>query len=243
MSKKPTKDELLKVAKQEIFNLPMSIAVNNDTKNLTRRVISGGFLDDAEFQTIKKLFDENKYDEAETKWGFKLKHFVGKILWVREPAKVTEHIQNQHITGVYFEYLADGKKDVVNYNKRNLPNWIASHQGVPNGCIKEMARTFLRVTNIRIEMLQDISDEDCIREGIIATPDDSFDSCSYHTSIGEPDYESYKNVFDHYSENKDLLSLEKLAFSVLWDSTATKDTLWKKNPPVVIYEFEKVEYV
>jgi hypothetical protein len=54
--------------------------------------------------------------------------------------------------------ISDDYEDVFSdiefdYSKK----WIQRCQGVPNGCIKEMARIFLKVTNVRVEKLQGLA--------------------------------------------------------------------------------------
>ena len=74
----------------------------------------------------------------------------------------------------------------------------------------------IRITNIRIERLQDISDEDCLREGI----EKDGDVYSFN------DYEGYKTP--------------KLAFKALINRISGKGT-WESNPWVYAYEFELVK--
>ena len=71
----------------------------------------------------------------------------------------------------------------------------------------------LRITNVRIERLQDISDEDCIKEGI------------------ERDEEVY--AFNDYEGYK----TPRLAFAALINRISGKGT-WESNPWVYVYEFE-----
>ena len=81
---------------------------------------------------------------------------------------------------------------------------------------KKYARIFLIVTDVRVERLQDISDEDCIAEGI-----------TWHPPIG------------HNDPTDDVT--EKEVFQGLWNSTAKDGYKWEDNPYVFVYEFERVE--
>lgn len=88
---------------------------------------------------------------------------------------------------------------------------------------KEAARIWLKVTNVRVERLQEITVDDCHREGInIAT-----------SSV--TDGETLKRNHD--------FSLEK--FETLWNSTIKKSDLdrygWDANPYVWVVEFERCE--
>lgn len=80
----------------------------------------------------------------------------------------------------------------------------------------------IRITNIRIERLQDISEEDCLAEGIV-------------------DFESRMNKAHFYSitdESATYGTAQKL-YSLLIDKIAGKGT-WKRNPYVFVYEFELI---
>ena len=74
----------------------------------------------------------------------------------------------------------------------------------------------IRITGIRVERLQDITDEDCIREGIRFMEN----SDGYFTN----------GMSDEYTTPRE-------AFAALINAVSGKGT-WKKNPWVVVYEFE-----
>lgn len=166
----------------------------------------------------------------------KPKYQIGETIWVREPVKVKQF----NIIKIDFEYLADGKivNDFQYPAKFYGRKWLENCQGIPNGCIKEMARIFLKITNVRVERLQDIQDEECIKEGIKGEQT-GYDS--YITYYNKPDYETFSNIFSDNTPNNEFLSLEKLAFQHLWNSTAKDGYKWSDNPYVFVYEFERVE--
>ena len=88
---------------------------------------------------------------------------------------------------------------------------------------KEAARIFLKVTDVRVERLQEITVDDCHREGI-------------NIAISSvTDGETLKRNHN--------FSLEK--FETLWDSTIKKSDLnvygWDANPWVWVVEFERCE--
>lgn len=84
----------------------------------------------------------------------------------------------------------------------------------------------IRITGIRCERLQDISDEDCMREGIRQfTPDFPKDFPIHPT---------------HFVVGNILKNTPREAFAALIDRVSGKGT-WKKNPWVVAYEFELVK--
>ena len=87
----------------------------------------------------------------------------------------------------------------------------------------------IKITNIRVEHLQDISDEDCLREGVRLWED------------ADPEYKSnplgklYEIVgmWDGYKSPRE-------AFAALIDKVSGKGT-WDSNPLVWVYEFELVD--
>lgn len=82
----------------------------------------------------------------------------------------------------------------------------------------------IRITNVRVERIQDISDEDCLREGII-----EYAPCS------ECGSELY--AFDGVD---DVWYTPREAFATLIDKISGKGT-WDKNPWVFVYEFKLVK--
>ena len=82
----------------------------------------------------------------------------------------------------------------------------------------------IRITNIKIERLQNISDEDCFKEGI------------FKWDAGQKDipFYSFHNAdIPDYNDPRD-------AFAELIDKVSGKGT-WESNPYVFVYEFELVD--
>lgn len=83
---------------------------------------------------------------------------------------------------------------------------------------------FIRITNVRIERLQDISDEDCLAEGVIKL------------DAGQKDipFYSYKNA------KKNDFDTPRVAYASLIDKVSGKGT-WQNNPYVFVYDFELIK--
>lgn len=79
----------------------------------------------------------------------------------------------------------------------------------------------IKITNVKVERLQDISDEDCLKEGI------QYLGLEYE-HYGDPMY-SFEGSDTYYTCAKD-------AFSRLIDKVSGKGT-WESNPFVWVYEF------
>ena len=88
----------------------------------------------------------------------------------------------------------------------------------------------IRITGIKCERLQDISDEDCLREGIIKVLDAFGNPSEYYTALegtSIPALRMYANT-------------PREAFASLIDRVSGRGT-WASNPWVVVYEFELIE--
>lgn len=81
----------------------------------------------------------------------------------------------------------------------------------------------IRITGIKYERLQDISEEDCMREGIIYRESQNPIECGYTFHGSKHSYGS-----------------PRAAFASLIDKVSGRGT-WKRNPWVVVYEFELVK--
>lgn len=84
----------------------------------------------------------------------------------------------------------------------------------------------IRITNVRVERLQEISDEDCLKEGIVKGQCGSSDT----------------HFMDAYYVPNDIQPYCKpqYAYEVLIDKVSGKGT-WEKNPYVFVYDFELVK--
>ncbi len=95
-----------------------------------------------------------------------------------------------------------------------------------NPYAKKAARLFLKVTDVRIERLQNISNDEIINEGV-------------RSGI----VKHYENQLP-YEESENIRYAHTLAFSDLWNSTVNRKDLdcygWESNPWVWVIEFERI---
>ena len=80
----------------------------------------------------------------------------------------------------------------------------------------------IKITGIKVERLQDISDEDCLKEGIIHAYTDNNGIKRYHTPHTKRGYLS--------------TDIPQQAFEFLINKVSSKGT-WESNPFVFAYEF------
>lgn len=129
-------------------------------------------------------------------------------------------IQQSYKDVLACEHLSDDKEDEV---------CRLVSDGVP-GCTNKMfvradlMPHHIRITDARCERLQDISDEDCMREGITwAVPSDK--------RYQYPDYKKETMVS---------FKTPREAFASLIDKVSGRGT-WDKSPIVWVYEFELMD--
>lgn len=193
-----------------LFNTEMVRAILDGRKTCTRRLIKPqpdkkhiyplGFVTDS---TEKKEvgcfgFAANEYGGSIQYVKPPYRYAPGDILYVRETWKKAPN--------GYYYYEDWQRNDIADVTK-----WKPSIR-MP----KEAARIWLKVTNVMVERLQEITSEQIGREGV--------------------DVE-YPHVLN--GEEK------RYAFSTLWNSTVKKSDLdrygWKANPWVWVIEFERCE--
>lgn len=140
---------------------------------------------------------------------------TGDILYVRETFKTIRAWSGSEGSGCEIVYAAGGSKvfdKVVSLPKSN-DAWTPSIH-MP----KEVARIFLRVTDVRIERLQNISGRDVLSEGV-------------------------DNGASNPSMRVRWENMQRMAFSELWDSTIKPMDKhrygWAANPWVWVYTFER----
>lgn len=93
----------------------------------------------------------------------------------------------------------------------------------------ELMLHFIRITNVRIERLQDISNKDCLAEGI-----DIRGLRVSPTSMG------VDKIMYHFCNINRFYSTPREAYAALIDKVGKKGE-WGSNPYVFVYEFELVK--
>ncbi len=226
-----------------LFNTEMVMALLNGTKTCTRRVVRYKY-SNTEMKIKKdkygtRLIEIQKDENSDGSTYQKLLPFVekeapyqpGDILYVRETFTWCP------CWDCGLDTVPDGCKNPVIYDSKKKEHgcymyrascedneYLSADTWHPSIHMpKEAARIFLKVTDVRVERLQEITVDDCHREGInIAT-----------SSV--TDGETLKRNHN--------FSLEK--FETLWDSTIKKSDLnvygWDANPWVWVVEFERCE--
>lgn len=212
-----------------LFSTPMVQAILDGRKTMFREEISGGFLDEDEALLIAKLFQERKYEEAEKKFVFEAPNKVEDILYVQEEMTIDGDLDVWYVSDdEYVEaFIDDGTKPYPELNEEKYPEeYVGSvfAEDMP----KECARIFLRVTNIRVERLQDIEIEDIENEGFDFITYEPKDKNKMYSADEHGSIDCYEDCVLEWWQN-------------LWNSTSKEGYKWEANPYVFVYEFERVE--
>lgn len=237
-----------------LFNTPMSQAARIGIKTETRRLINPRYRDDEyAFQIITnahtgEFVRVEIIDEWQNCTRFLLPQYLpGDILYVRE----TWRIQSAHRfeADAKIEFRSGGPMSTIQFDGRCsdsherrsyddfISKWGVSGNWHPSIFMpKEAARTFVKVTDVWAEQLQDITDEQCMREGIQQWSKDG-KLYKYAPADGEGDYPMWPW--------QDTPIAPRGAFVKLWDSTVPKSKLHQNgfaaNPWVWVYRFERCE--
>ena len=184
-------------------------AVIEGRKTMTRRMISGG-----------QLLPEDRIEDA----SICPDGFVSIIANGGESLmEVKYHYKVGEIVAVAqrYYYAVSSRYDIPVNGMDRTPGWrnkmfvradLMPHQ--------------IRITGIKCERLQDISDADCLKEGV-------------YSDYGDTEFPP-REFYDYGGNTDNGFDTPRKAFASLIDKVSGKGT-WASNPWVVAYEFELVK--
>ena len=183
-----------------LFNTEMVRAILEGRKTVTRRVVKPQPPATSVVRKRSCAWDWSFWADCDMGHLMKPPYHPGDILWVRETWA-------KSMAGT-FMYRADDKAIMVE-------RWHPSIH-MP----REAARLFLRVTDVRVERLQDIDDDGA--------------------KAGGANYQDGKNV--GWEEKMRRTAIDR--FAEIWDNTIKPADLhlygWEANPWVWVIEFERI---
>ena len=211
-----------------LFSGPMVRAILDGTKTQTRRVVKP----QPDLSILKESYRDLEFEfrrmpvlgptHVPSEWGFCAKYdkpncvpihgykcpygTIGDRLWVRETW--APHPQDQ--ATIFYRATVDTEPGIRVWDgpwkpSIYMPRWAS--------------RITLEITGIRVERVQDISDEDARAEGLW---------CRF-------DGQGCEGKCHKCSETA------RVAFRTLWDSTNAKRHPWASNPWVWVIEFGRAE--
>lgn len=200
-----------------LFNTEMVRAILDGRKDATRRIVKGFIPDDAvwgytAFTPKGYISCIGTFADGYGEKFFKLPCDPGDILYVRETWKKAPN--------GYYYYETWQRDDIADVTK-----WKPSIH-MP----KEAARIWLKVTDVRVERLQSITEGAAIREGAEG------EKC-HHTNTGAFGCTDCMNT--------GWIEPPQFEFMQIWNSTINESDLnrygWDANPWVWVIEFERCE--
>ena len=256
-----------------IYSAPMVRAILEGRKTQTRRVIKkaqfengwAGSVHEANISGWIAWYPGNTSPEFTKKaydYGFECPYGkIGDRLWVRETFLHTlygeTNVSGEYDTwwgskGCKIEYCADGAEPhFLRPNEYGSP-WMAKRPSI--FMPRWASRINLEITNIRVERINDISEEDAKAEGVgpLFTKKEIHEPRYHHEFDLNP--MPYKNYLWHGHIGKTITSKQacdwpyqyssyktaKDSFSSLWQSINGKKYPWSSNPWVWVIEFKRI---
>lgn len=200
-----------------LFSGPMVRAILDGRKSMTRRVIKPQPEMELDGEILPDGTGGYGWEPVLPPWS-KWPYQVGGRLWVRETWKLWEDPEDGHD---WVLYRAGGKMSFPNEPYLDMPYNPFSDKWRPSIFMPRWAsRITLEITNVRVERLGEITEEDAGKEGA-----NSEFECDVATFCGG---------------GKIPESTYKLGFKHLWDSINDKTYPWSSNPWVWVIEFKRV---
>ena len=221
-----------------LFNTKMVRAILDGRKDATRRIVKGFIPDDAvwgytAFTPKGYISCRGTFADGYGEKFFKLPCETGDILYVREtwerfecwncegdergncPKEPQKSVLDKHSYGCYMYRATDEiSGDAKWHPSIHMP--------------KEAARIWLKVTNVRVERLQSITEGGAIREGAEG------EKC-HHTNTGAFGCTDCMNT--------GWIEPPQVEFMQIWNSTIKESDIdrygWGANPWVWVIEFER----
>ena len=200
-----------------LFNTEMVRAILDGRKTCTRRIIKAEKVDNVLNSPARKS-NPDIPDAQFIKCLVDMKYEPGDILYVREtwyksPLRYMYRADYSHTERFY----TDGKEVNIKWRPSiHMP--------------KEVARIWLKVTDVRVERLHEITEDGALREGSQGMRCD-------HAALGVYGCTDCMNT--------GWIEPPQVGFMQIWDSTVKKSDLdrygWDANPWVWVIEFELCE--
>ena len=187
------------------YGLTQAVLVGRKTQ--TRRIanMSNGFItfDDEDFQ-LKKL------DNGQALLTLCNNSFKTARYKIGEEVAIAQKYADLAYDGEFFRLLGKVIFEKGCHNKMFVRADLMPHR--------------IRITNIRVERLQDISEDDCLKEGIWRDDNVGLEGVTY---------------WYHGLANSSFRTPQQ-AYASLIDSISGKGT-WESNPWVFVYDFELIK--
>ena len=190
-------------------------AVLEGRKTMTRRIVRN---------PVEMEVNGHKYLQAE-----KLRYKVGEVVAVAQNYEDAGYARDTIQRAKFRTDQYDGWQ-VGDFKICLLPGWKNKMFVFPT-----MMPHQIRITNVKVERLQDISEDDVYKEGFTKeTVNNGWGNYAHH-------WEAVFIYYDSLGRTKEIQSpYPREAFATLIDKVSGNGT-WESNPWVFVYEFELVK--
>lgn len=218
-----------------LFSTEMVKALLAGRKTQTRRLIternssSSAILKELDFSTARKdLFLKNHGTNIEylkvsrpedgTRHRVCPKYQPGDLLWVREVFRYIDFAGDEN------GYVYRASENGMDW-EQNDENWKWKPSlHMP----KVAARIWLEIQDVRVERVQDISEEDAVAEGV-----------EPYTYSGRISFTAYKDYLERTPQSLDDILNAKESYQSLWESLHGIES-WRSNPWIWVYNLSIV---
>lgn len=197
----------------------------NDRYGLTEAVLDGSKTQTRRIMKGKPLFPSDEIESAGV-LGDEVQIIANggeSLITMKLPFRVGEVVA-----------VAQSYRNCGGVNEDGVPMWEIISQKVGNTNAGWDNKMFvradlmphqIRITNVRVERLQDISDEDCLKEGVRKVVNENGIYVQYYVGKGDNacSFENPREAFAH-----------------LINKVSRKD-VWRQNPYVFVYDFSLVK--
>lgn len=200
------------MSKKIMFNdkYGLTQAVLYGRKTMTRRI--------SEDQIRNSIFCKSGYESIHG-YEIKPKYKVGEVVAIAQSYTDVDRFHRKGKNADYLEYL-----DSILPELKLYPGW-----GNKMFAKADLMPHHIEITGIKVERLQDISDEDCLKEGIYRLDSANGNGGIAYSFVGASD----KKHIGLYNTPRD-------AFEVLIDKVSGKG-VFQSNPYVFVYEFKLID--
>ena len=215
--------------KKIMFNDKLSLtkAVLDGRKTQTRRIVSQSLIDKYEewYDDVCSIaMPSGSTIETLRDWLLRkhTRYRAGEVVAVAQSyCSIAEELENSNNATCAAHYEKNVQK------ASEYISWM-EHPGFNNKMFvaADMMIHQIRITDVRVERLQDISDECCLKEGI----QKMLTGCEYYQYSF---YDNDKGLWNNYKTPRE-------AFAHLLNKVSRKD-VWNENPYVFVYDFELVK--
>lgn len=198
----------------------------NDRYGLTEAVLDGSKTQTRRIMKGKPLFPSDEIESTGV-LGDEVQIIANggeSLITMKLPSRVGEVVA-----------VAQSYRNCGGVNEDGVPMWniISQRVGSTNAgwdnkmfVRADLMPHQIRITDVRVERLQDISDVECLKEGI----QKMLTGCEYYQYSF---YDNDKGLWNNYKTPRE-------AFARLINKVSRKD-VWSENPYVFVYDFELVK--